>query len=989
MKKFTRTIAFSLLLTLCLSSFSVTADDIVGISGAFTVDTRQYELLLIAEPDDGGVVSGGGSYLENKEVEVDATAEEHWLFNYWSGDTAFMDDEESASALVTMPAHGISLVANFQHEDEGITITSVAQRLDGSGLIDVYYALNVPDALYDISLLISFDDESTFAPISIDHLDGDIAGVSPGSDKHIVWNGLEGFEGTYSTETVLDITATLVDDEPTLYNLHLEVHPEIAGTVTGTGEYEEGEQVTIAASPEEGWEFVEWTGDTDYVDDPVSANAIVTMPGGNVTLTANFEMIDYTLTLDANPEEGGSVSGDGEYNFGDEILVEADANEGWEFVNWTGDTQHLDDANAAEAIVTMPSDDVTLTANFEMIDYTLVINLEPANIATVIPDPLPPDYQPGDDIILNFGETITLTLYPEEGWEFVEWTGDIEYLDDADAAEATLTMPAADVSLTANFQEVDDSDIIYGDGVTDIDGNEYVTVIIGNQEWMAENLRVTRYKNEDAIPTGLSNADWSSTTSGAYAIYNNDDDMLEAYGKLYNWYAVDDSRGLCPAGWSVPSDADWTALVNYVVSQGFPNEWDNPNGAGNALKSCRQVNSPLGGDCNTSEHPRWNSDGTHHGFDEFGFSALPGGGRWSDGSFSNVGGYGLWWSAAELSGTYAWGRSMSSVDGSVGRSSGDKRDGFSVRCLRDATEEPTTYNLQLEADPEDAGSVSGAGEYQEGDVVNITATPNEGWEFVEWTGDIEYLDDADAAEAVVTMPADDVTLTANFQEAGDPEPGTVTDIDGNVYQTVIIGNQEWMAENLRVTRDASGNDITRYCYKNNTTNCELYGGLYTWHTVMNGQSSSSSNPSGVQGICPTGWHVPSDAEWTELVNYVVDQGYPNSSGDPNGAGNALKSCRQVGSPLGGDCDTSEHPRWNSHSTHYGFDEFGFSALPGGSRWSDGSFNFLGTLGFWWSSTEYSSTLAWRRSLRHHLGNVDRRNDTKTNGISLRCVRDLD
>ncbi len=138
--------------------------------------------------------------------------------------------------------------------------------------------------------------------------------------------------------------------------------------------------------------------------------------------------------------------------------------------------------------------------------------------------------------------------------------------------------------------------------------------------------------------------------------------------------------------------------------------------------------------------------------------------------------------------------------------------------------------------------------------------------------------------------------------------GTVTDIDGNVYQTVIIGNQEWMAENLRVFRDANGNSITRYCYNNNTTNCNLYGGLYIWHTVMNGQSSSSSNPSGVQGICPTGWYVPSDAEWTELVNYVVNQGFPNSSEDPNGAKNALKLCRQVDSPEGGECKTSIHPR---------------------------------------------------------------------------------
>ncbi len=300
------------------------------------------------------------------------------------------------------------------------------------------------------------------------------------------------------------------------------------------------------------------------------------------------------------------------------------------------------------------------------------------------------------------------------------------------------------------------------------------------------------------------------------------------------------------------------------------------------------------------------------------------------------------------------------------------------------------FELILLADPTNGGDVTGAGSYPESENVIITATANEGWVFVNWTGDIEHLDDAESAETVLTMPADDITLTAVFQEEEESDiiyGDGVTDIDGNFYTTVIIGNQEWMAENLRVTRDASGNNITRYCYGNNTTNCELYGGLYTWNTVMNGQSSSNSNPSGVQGICPTGWHVPSDVQWTELLNYLDSQGFPNSN-VTGGAGNALKSCRQVDSPLGGECNTSEHPRWNSHGTHYGFDEFGFSALPGGRRSTDGSFYNLGTYGVWWSSAERSSVTAWGRYMYHTFGDVSRGTSSKALGFSLRCVRDL-
>lgn len=220
------------------------------------------------------------------------------------------------------------------------------------------------------------------------------------------------------------------------------------------------------------------------------------------------------------------------------------------------------------------------------------------------------------------------------------------------------------------------------DTVSDIDGNTYKTVIIGDQEWMAENLRVSKYNNGDAIPAGLSGTDWGSTTSGAYAVYNNDDDMLEAYGKLYNWFAVDDSRGLCPEGWSVPSDEDWTQLVNYISDQGFPNESDNPNGAANALKSCRQEDSPEGGDCDTSEHPRWNSNGTHHGFDEFGFSGFPGGVRYSSGSFYSIGGNGFWWSSSESSSLNAWSRTMTRLNGIVSRYDYPKGTGFSVRCFK-------------------------------------------------------------------------------------------------------------------------------------------------------------------------------------------------------------------------------------------------------------------------------------------------------------------
>jgi len=230
-------------------------------------------------------------------------------------------------------------------------------------------------------------------------------------------------------------------------------------------------------------------------------------------------------------------------------------------------------------------------------------------------------------------------------------------------------------------------------------------------------------------------------------------------------------------------------------------------------------------------------------------------------------------------------------------------------------------------------------------------------------------------------------------DIGEPGDG-VTDIDGNFYPSVIIGNQEWMAENLKTTHYRNGSPIefpgtNNTAWMNNTTGAyswygyehigwkDLYGGLYNWYAVNN------SN-----GLCPNGWHVPSDAEWTELTDYVVAQGFPNSD-VLNGTGNALKSCQQESSPFGGFCAPSMHPRWDSDTTHYGTDEFGFSALPGGTRYTQGFYWGIGNSGFWWSSTEDDATMASRQVIGFNFGNVAQYNFFKGHGLSVRCVRNMD
>ncbi len=203
------------------------------------------------------------------------------------------------------------------------------------------------------------------------------------------------------------------------------------------------------------------------------------------------------------------------------------------------------------------------------------------------------------------------------------------------------------------------SNLTYGT-MSDNDGNTYKTIVIGTQTWMAENLKTTKYRNGDPITTNLSDSAWLVSTGGAYAVYDNNPQNNSIYGKLYNWYAVVDSRNLCPTGWHVPSDAEWTTLVNFLGGSGV---------AGGKLKSTSSL---------------WTAPNTG-ATNESGFSGLPGGGRGNYGAYVIIGNNGDWWSSTELNSNNnnAWGRSLFSGGGGSGRYYGGKRTGFSVRCLRD------------------------------------------------------------------------------------------------------------------------------------------------------------------------------------------------------------------------------------------------------------------------------------------------------------------
>lgn len=195
--------------------------------------------------------------------------------------------------------------------------------------------------------------------------------------------------------------------------------------------------------------------------------------------------------------------------------------------------------------------------------------------------------------------------------------------------------------------------------VTDQDGNEYATIQIGTQVWMAENLRTTKYCNGDPIPNVTDNTQWSNLTTGAWSHNNNDSQYENPYGKLYNWYAVDDSRNICPCEYHVPTDAEWTILTDYLGGESV---------AGGKMKSY-----------GTQYWLSPNTDATN----ESGFSGLPGGGRFTNGTFFTIGTNGYWWSSTEYDPTSAWSHILLYNSGNRFRTNYYKENGVSVRCLRD------------------------------------------------------------------------------------------------------------------------------------------------------------------------------------------------------------------------------------------------------------------------------------------------------------------
>jgi uncharacterized protein (TIGR02145 family) len=486
------------------------------------------------------------------------------------------------------------------------------------------------------------------------------------------------------------------------------------------------------------------------------------------------------------------------------------------------------------------------------------------------------------------------------------------------------------------------------------EGKVYNTVQIGTQCWLKENLNVGTRINGSQNQT-------NNSIKEKYC-FNDLETNCDVYGGLYQWdeamqySTLSGTTGICPSGWHIPTDQEITSLTTYLGGE---------SAAGGKMKETGTSHwtPPNTGATNSSE-----------------FTALPGGG--SIGGFVAIHDNNYVWSSTEGSvSSNAWYRDLDYALASIYRTNGYKSYSFSIRCIQGtSTSTPTvTTNSATNITSSSASSGGivitdgGASVTARGVCWSISSNPTtanshttDGSGTGTFTSNLTglsantlYYVRAYATNAIGTAYGNEATFTTTAWQCGDP-----INYDGKNYNTVQINTQCWFKDNLNIgnringTQNQANNGIKeKYCYNDLESNCDIYGGLYQWDEAV----QYSTTP-GVQGLCPAGWHIPSDAEWTSLTNYL---------GGESIAGGKMKETGTL--------------HWSPPNTG-ATNESGFTALPG-SSFGSGTFSNLGNIGLFWTSTEHSSlTDSYYRELNYNMITITKSMQPKARGFSTRCVK---
>lgn len=518
--------------------------------------------------------------------------------------------------------------------------------------------------------------------------------------------------------------------------------------------------------------------------------------------------------------------------------------------------------------------------------------------------------------------------------------------------------------------------------VSDVDGNTYNTVKIGNQCWMKENLRTTTKRNN------VGNVYTENTTAG----YN-----AETYGYYYDWEAVmqnesgDKVQGICPTGWHVPTWAEYLQLTDYVNSQPIFCCYGESGKISKALASSEgwaSVDRPDSECCigNAPARNNWTR-----------FSLMPAGHYLSE--YRESGMEATIWSATDF-GSMVHVLWLDAASDEIGETLCLREMGCSVRCLRDASigggdnpSEPATMSCEqvMECMGDTLGQLNAKIEAQGAEIETLNGTVTSQGQTIETLNST-----VESQGNTIDSLAHLVDSLSNLTPGGEPTAtftcgsSKVKDVDNNEYNTVKIGSQCWMAQNLRTSTNAAGagNIYTPTASEVPGYDVNTYGRLYDWAAVMQGASSSDAVPSGVQGICPTGWHVPSNAEWDTLTYYVYYSANPDykCAGCSSSGWNQSTPCiaKALSSTTGWNSNTESGCNAGNRGDKSNLT--GFSAVPASGCFF-GDFYDFGDYAFFWSATQGDGRRAWCRRLNSRNSYVISYGDNEDYGFSVRCLRD--